>query len=51
VNTTIGRRWQNGRYSTSLKMTNLLNDQIQQHIFGDIMKRQVVAELGVFVGR
>jgi iron complex outermembrane receptor protein len=51
VNTTIGRRWQNGRYSTSLKITNLLNDQIQQHVFGDIMKRQVVAELGVFVGR
>ena len=32
---------------TMLKATNLLNDEIQQHIFGDISKLQVVAELRV----
>jgi hypothetical protein len=51
VNLTFGRKWQNGRYTTALKITNLLDDEIQQHIFGDIMKRQVVGELGVWVGR
>jgi iron complex outermembrane receptor protein len=51
VNLTIGRKWENGRYSTALKVTNLLNQQIQQHVFGDIMKLQVVGELGVWVGR
>ena len=31
--------------STSLKVTNLGNQEVQQHIFGDIMKRQVVGEV------
>ena len=26
-------------------MTNLGNQEVQQHIFGDIMKRQVVGEV------
>jgi len=51
VNLTFGRKWQNGRYSTSLKVMNLFDNEIQQHIFGDIMRRQVVGELGVWVGR
>jgi len=29
---------------TSLKITNLANEEVQQHIFGDIFKRQIVAE-------
>lgn len=44
VNATIGARFQNGRYGLALKMTNLGNQQIQQHVFGDVVKRQVVAE-------
>ena len=44
VNATIGARWQDGRYSISLKATNLLNKTIQQHIFGDIVKRLVMVE-------
>ena len=29
---------------TSLKVTNLGNQEVQQHIFGDIVKRQIVGE-------
>lgn len=47
VNVTAGRKWAGGRYTTSVKVTNLLNKDIQQHIFGDIMKRSVVGELRV----
>ena len=32
----------------SLKGINLTNEKIQQHIFGDILKRSVVAELRYF---
>jgi hypothetical protein len=32
---------------TVLKVTNLLNDEIQQHIFGDVSKLQMVGELRV----
>ena len=44
VNLTIGAKWQDGRYSVALKSTNLLNKTIQQHIFGDIMKRLIMVE-------
>ena len=33
-----------GRYNLSVKATNLGNQAIQQHIFGDVIKRQVVGE-------
>jgi len=41
----FGVRWNDGKYTTSLKVSNLMNADIQQHVFGDIMKRQLVAEL------
>jgi outer membrane receptor protein involved in Fe transport len=48
VNGSIGRKWgQEGRIITMLKVTNLLNQEIQQHIFGDISKLQMVGELRV----
>jgi outer membrane receptor protein involved in Fe transport len=48
VNGSIGRKWgQEGRIVTMLKVTNLLNQDIQQHIFGDIAKLQMVGELRV----
>jgi hypothetical protein len=40
-------RWLNGQLTTSVKVINLANQEIQQHVFGDIMKRQWVGELRV----
>ena len=37
------------RLLTSLKVNNLLNDSIQRHVFGDIIKRQVTAERRVTI--
>jgi iron complex outermembrane receptor protein len=45
VNAAIGYRWLNEKVVTSLKMTNIGNQEIQQHIFGDILRRQVVGEV------
>jgi outer membrane receptor protein involved in Fe transport len=47
VNGAIGYKWRGDRLVTSLKATNLLNDEIQQHIFGDITRFQLVGELRV----
>jgi outer membrane receptor protein involved in Fe transport len=44
VNGTFGVRWNGGKVTTSLKVTNILNDDVQQHNFGDILKRSVVLE-------
>ena len=45
VNGAIGYRWLNQKITTSLKFTNIGNQEIQQHIFGDILRRQVVGEV------
>jgi outer membrane receptor for ferrienterochelin and colicins len=45
VNATFGVKWANGKVVTSLKGMNLANEAIQQHIFGDIMKRSIVGEV------
>jgi iron complex outermembrane receptor protein len=47
VNGGFGVKWANNRVTTAVKGTNLGNQSIQQHVFGDIIKRQVVAELRV----
>ena len=47
VNAGVGVRWLGDRLTTSLKVTNLANEEVLQHIFGDITKRQVVGELRV----
>jgi len=47
VNGAIGARWANGKLTTTIKVTNLFNRDIQQHIFGDILKRTVVFEVRV----
>jgi len=44
VNGTFGVRWLGDRITTSVKVVNLGNQQVQQHIFGDILKRQIVGE-------
>jgi outer membrane receptor protein involved in Fe transport len=45
LNATFGVKWANGKVITSLKGTNLANQKIQQHIFGDLIKRSVFAEV------
>jgi outer membrane receptor protein involved in Fe transport len=49
LNATLGVRLADGKVMVSLKGINLTNETIQQHIFGDILKRSVVAELRFFV--
>ena len=51
LNGGFGVHWADGRFTTAIKATNLLNDEVQQHVFGDIIKRQIVGELRVNVGR
>jgi outer membrane receptor for ferrienterochelin and colicins len=45
VNGDFGVRWAEGKVTTLIKAINLLNDDIQQHIFGDILKRRIFGEL------
>ena len=45
VNGSFGVRWNNGAVTTLIKVTNLFNQSIQQHIFGDILRRTVVGEV------
>jgi iron complex outermembrane receptor protein len=47
VNAGFGVRWAGNRVVTSIKITNLTNEEVMQHIFGDVLKRQVVGELRV----
>ena len=45
VNGSFGVRWDDGRITTTIKSTNLFNQTIQQHVFGDLLKRSVTAEV------
>jgi outer membrane receptor protein involved in Fe transport len=45
VNGTFGVKWANGRVTTLVRGTNLFNRDIQQHVFGDILKANVVGEV------
>ena len=47
VNGGFGLRWLNDQLTTSVKVINLANEDVQQHVFGDILKRQVIGELKV----
>ena len=47
VNAGVGYRWLDDKVTTSLKFVNLANSSIQQHVFGDITKFQMVAEVKV----
>jgi len=44
LNGAFGVRWMGDRVTTSIKVNNLANEEVQQHIFGDIIKRQIVGE-------
>jgi outer membrane receptor protein involved in Fe transport len=45
VNASFGMRWSEGKVVTTVKGTNLLNETIQQHVFGDVLKRTVSFEV------
>jgi iron complex outermembrane receptor protein len=47
VNGAFGVRWHGDRLVTTIKVNNLGNEQVQQHIFGDIIRRQVLGEARV----
>lgn len=47
VNGTVGVKWFDNRVTTSLKVNNLGNRTVLQHIFGDVMRRQIVGEVRV----
>jgi outer membrane receptor protein involved in Fe transport len=45
VNGSFGVKWAGGKVTTTIKANNILNQEVQQHIYGDIMKMSVVGEL------
>ena len=47
VNAGFGVRWAGDRVVTSIKATNLANQEVMQHIFADVMKRNVVGEVRI----
>jgi hypothetical protein len=47
VSGAFGVRWLGDRLVTSIKMNNIGNEEMQQHIFGDIIRRQVIGEARV----
>jgi iron complex outermembrane receptor protein len=42
---TVGYKWRGDRLVTSLKITNLFDEEVLQHVFGDVTRRQIVGEL------
>jgi outer membrane receptor protein involved in Fe transport len=48
VNAALGVRLADGKVVVSLKGVNLGNQDIQQHVYGDILQRSVVAEVRFF---
>jgi outer membrane receptor protein involved in Fe transport len=47
VNASAGFRWLDDKVTTSLKIVNLANSNIQQHVFGDVTKLQMLGEIKV----
>jgi outer membrane receptor protein involved in Fe transport len=47
VNAAFGLRWADDKVTTSVKVVNLGNSDVQQHVFGDITKRQIMGEVKV----
>jgi outer membrane receptor protein involved in Fe transport len=48
LNATFGVKFAEERLSIALRGTNLTNEQILQHIYGDLIRRSVVLELSFF---
>jgi outer membrane receptor protein involved in Fe transport len=47
LNASLGIKFNQGKWVATIKGTNLTNEEIQQHVFGDILKRSLSAELRV----
>jgi outer membrane receptor protein involved in Fe transport len=47
INGSIGAKWSGGRYTTTLKVVNLTDKQVLQHVFADVSRRQIIGELRV----
>jgi hypothetical protein len=47
INGAFGVKFLNDKLTTTVKVINLTNEDIQSHVFGDIMKRQVIGEIRV----
>jgi outer membrane receptor protein involved in Fe transport len=47
VNGAFGLKWAGDKMVTTVKVINLFNEDIQSHVFGDVLKRQVIGELRV----
>ncbi|HEX6624872.1 MAG TPA: hypothetical protein VF064_14265, partial [Pyrinomonadaceae bacterium] len=47
VNLGLGARMMGDKLTATLKVNNLGNERVQQHVFGDIIKRQVTGELRI----
>jgi iron complex outermembrane receptor protein len=47
VSAAFGFRWADDKITTSVKIVNLGNSDIQQHVFGDVTKRQIMGEVKV----
>ena len=45
VNGAFGVKFLRDKVTASIKVINLLDEEIQSHVFGDILKRQVLGEL------
>jgi outer membrane receptor protein involved in Fe transport len=47
VNGSVGVKWPRQKLTTSLKVNNLLNETVQQHVFGDLIRRTITGEVRV----
>jgi len=45
VNGAFGVKFSRDKITATIKGINLTNQEIQSHVFGDILKRQVIGEL------
>jgi outer membrane receptor protein involved in Fe transport len=45
VNGSFGVKWKGGKIITTVKSNNILNRTIQQHVFGDLIRRSVLGEV------
>ena len=47
VNGSFGVKWQSGAITTTVKVNNVFNQTVHQHIFGDLLRRTVLGEIKV----
>ena len=45
LNGAFGMRFAQDKITATIKGINLTNEEIQSHVFGDIIKRQIIGEL------